>query len=298
MLGPDSILFIFNPYAIAAYASGVQVAQIGYEEYPELFTPLAAAQAGDYMVPLVPYLDERYDPDGDGARESVTVEGTWTEYGGFEDLTVRVGEQTCTVPDTWYFDHRAMWIHRENASDELAVEVSMENDYRSMFFVDLGGGVPSLAGQTDAAFEVMWDRDTERSSLLIPTDPERMILETRMNLLSTYSASRPYRLEESGLPAPLSDWYETDPATYFTLTTARELHAQRVFREPELPMGGDVVIPAGEALRIARTDGKEHVDLERADGSLVRVVLDVSDVPHRIAGEEESSWFEQLYYAG
>ena len=43
---PDGISFWFEPYLLAAYASGMQTVHIRFEEAPELFKPICTAQGG------------------------------------------------------------------------------------------------------------------------------------------------------------------------------------------------------------------------------------------------------------
>ena len=298
VLGPKSILFIFNPYAIAAYASGIQIAEIGFNDYPELFTGAFGEQEGNYICHLSDSLDERFDLDGDGEFESISVSGTFAEYGGYEDLTVRVGSAACTLSGVWYYDDRPYLIHMGDGRNYLFTELAMENDYRCFYLFDLNGRSPEWIDQTDTCFVRRWDEENEVTKTVLPSDPDRMVLDTRQDLLSTYSAHRAYRTDENGRIVPLSQWFETGSGYGPALVTARDLPARKVYADPDRPAGEEILVNAGEKLRIARTNGKDLVDLKRGDGSLVRVAVDTSDWPHRIAGEDEAAWFEQLYYAG
>lgn len=57
-------------------------------------------------------------------------------------------------------------------------------------------------------------------------------------------------------------------------------------------------LPAGTSLTPYQTDGKTFVDLKTEDGSVVRLNIDVSNLPITVNGIPEDECFEELLYAG
>ena len=125
-----------------------------------------------------------------------------------------------------------------------------------------------------------------------------------MQLLSTHTGQRVNRVGASGMPQPVgTSWYTANAYAPVTLKVVRDFPVTLIDEASlELPAeemtGTEGYIRAGESVTIWRSDGRSMLDLQREDGSAARVYIDTNDWPHTINGEDENSYFEQLFYAG
>ena len=109
-------------------------------------------------------------------------------------------------------------------------------------------------------------------------DPSKFALGTRMQLMSTYSGRRFYKVGEDGMPAPLTDLYEIDAD--ITLTTLVPVKAEVVDLSKEEATGEEKEIPAGTKLNFWRTNGTDTVDMRTDDmevGEAFRFKVETSD---------------------
>lgn len=310
VMQPDGIAIMFNPYEIAPYASGAQHVEIGFSEYPDLFTQKYHAQQGAYAYQLDTWLDNKIDLNGDNEYEDFTI--TWEyedyesyggdmEYAGKVSIGVQKGQASCKLDDVWFYDMSPVLMHTADGRNYLYVDLSSENDYHMIQIFDLNQASPFWVGSVDAGFSGHWSDAINAYCTEIPMDPQSFPLQTRMQVLSTYDGERIYSLDEKGMAVTQDPFYLAHSSFPMTLKVSRELPV--AFVEATGPQDAGAVtgtgtVPVGEELTIWRTDSKTIADLKRADGSIVRVKYDHVGWPRTIAGEDENLFFEMLYYAG
>ena len=298
------IYVIFNPYAIAPYAAGAQQIHIGFEEYPALFTGEFHKQEGAFVYQICPWLDDTVDPDGDGERQTFAIENGYDEYSNMNSLTVQLGEKSATIGNLYYYDPLYFLFHLEDGRNYLYADLTSENDSHAIETFDLNHASPVWVGETYAGFGMLWDMERDIGMDQVPTDPDYFVLNTRMQLLSTHTGQRVNRVGASGMPQPVgTSWYTANAYAPVTLKVVRDFPVTLIDEASlELPAeemtGTEGYIRAGESVTIWRSDGRSMLDLQREDGSAARVYIDTNDWPHTINGEDENSYFEQLFYAG
>lgn len=302
VMGADKLSVYFNPYDIGSYAEGVFVADLPFADYPDLFTDKCQAQQGGYGMMFQTWTDESIDLDSDGIPSDLRVGLDYGNnagadgYNWYESLSVYVDNNSCNAGDLEFYEAQPYLMKTADGRYYLYVVTSMENDYRQTSVFGFVGNSPYLAGTVSGSFGSRWDVDTEETICFMPSDPDHFVMEKRGDLLSTYTISRSYRVGEDGMPQPLEDFYTC--YAYNPLRTVMALPAQPLNADTLEPEGDPIAIPAGEELKIRRTDGVSAVDMEREDGSMVRVTLDGSKWPRTIDGVDEGEYFEQEYYAG
>ena len=293
---PQGVTFIFNPYAIASYAEGIQTVTLPYDEYESLYTGRIGTAAGNYTCQLFSWLDEQYDVDGDGFADKISVSMNYSEeYMSYDSVTVMVNNEECTF-ETYGYECTPMLMHTEDGRTYLYLEILMDNDYRQFEVVDLNGGKPAYAGTIDAGFCWLWNEENDTSSRAIPQDPMHFPLASRMQMLSTYSGVRYYTLSGGSFGRPETEIFKA--VSSHELTTIKELPVHAVDTSAMTVSDEITYVPANEVVNILETDGETFVDLQRGDGSVVRVYVDISGYPRLIEGEDERDFFEMLYYAG
>lgn len=299
VMGADAILVYFNPYDIASYAEGVFVADIRFADYPDLFTGICRPVQGGYGMKMKMWTTEDIDLDGDGTYSGLMVgadSGNPDIPDWYDTLTVKVNDTACRVGNTSFYEAEPYLIRSSSGKYYLYVTVTMENDYRDTFVFGFVGNSPYLAGSAAGGFGDIYDEESSQEVIVYPTDPDHILMSERGNLLSTYTISRYYRVGEDGMPEPAEEFYTCNVS--YSLKTVIPLPAQPLNAVTMEPEGEKIAVPAGEELKIKRTDGEKTVDLERSDGSMVRVTLDGTRWPRTIDGVDEGEYFEQLYYAG
>ena len=113
--------------------------------------------------------------------------------------------------------------------------------------------------------------------------------------MSTYSATRRYKVGDDGMPVPLTEDYEID--SDLVLTALTDLPADTVDPATGAVVKKSAVMPKGTKCRLYRTNGKDTVDLITEDGTVYR--FNVTDVwPQKVNGLRIDQAFDGTMYAG
>ena len=290
VIDQDGVTFLFAPSDIAPYAMGTLEAKIYFDREPSLFTGNYGPSKEGYVKPLSPYTEMTVDLDGDGSDEKLSVTGTYEEGNeiyAYSGIQVSVGDQVCTT-ELYCFSMQPSFVHTEDGRNYVYVVTATDNDYPELTVFAIKDNVPSLVGKMEgtglaSAFHPAYvdgeysleQSINERYPLI---DPSKFALGTRMQLMSTYSGRRFYKVGEDGMPAPLTDLYEIDAD--ITLTTLVPVKAEVVDLSKEEATGEEKEIPVGTKLNFWRTNGTDTVDFRTDDmetGEAFRVKVDTSD---------------------
>ena len=290
VIDQDGVTFLFAPSDIAPYAMGTLEARIYFDREPSLFTGNYGPSKEGYVKPLSPYTEMTVDLDGDGSDEKLSVTGTYEEGNeiyAYSGIQISVGDQVCTA-EQYCFSMQPWFVHTEDGRNYVYVVTGTDNDYPELTVFAIKDNVPSLVGKMEgtglaSAFHPAYvdgeysleQSINERYPLI---DPSKFALGTRMQLMSTYSGRRFYKVGEDGMPAPLTDLYEIDAD--ITLTTLVPVKAEVVDLSKEESTGEEKEIPVGTKLNFWRTNGTDTVDFRTDDmetGEAFRVKVDTSD---------------------
>ena len=290
VIDQDGVTFLFAPSDIAPYAMGTLEAKIYFDREPSLFTGNYGPSKEGYVKPLSPYTEMTVDLDGDGSDEKLSVTGTYEEGNeiyAYSGIQVSVGDQVCTA-EQYCFSMQPSFVHTEDGRNYVYVVTATDNDYPELTVFAIKDNVPSLVGKMEgtglaSAFHPAYvdgeysleQSINERYPLI---DPSKFALGTRMQLMSTYSGRRFYKVGEDGMPAPLTDLYEIDAD--ITLTTLVPVKAEVVDLSKEEATGEEKEIPAGTKLNFWRTNGTDTVDMRTDDmevGEAFRFKVETSD---------------------
>ena len=290
VIDQDGVTFLFAPSDIAPYAMGTLEAKIYFDREPSLFTGNYGPSKEGYVKPLSPYTEMTVDLDGDGSDEKLSVTGTYEEGNeiyAYSGIQVSVGDQVCTA-EQYCFSMQPSFVHTEDGRNYVYVVTGTDNDYPELSVFAIKDNVPSFVGKMDgtgfaSAFypayvdgEYSLEQSVNERYPLI--DPSKFALGTRMQLMSTYSGRRFYKVGEDGMPAPLTDLYEIDAD--ITLTTLVPVKAEVVDLSKEEATGEEKEIPVGTKLNFWRTNGTDTVDFRTDDmesGEAFRFKVETSD---------------------
>ena len=290
VIDQDGVTFLFAPSDIAPYAMGTLEAKIYFDREPSLFTGNYGPSKEGYVKPLSPYTEMTVDLDGDGSDEKLSVTGTYEEGNeiyAYSGIQVCVGDQVCTT-ELYCFSMQPSFVHTEDGRNYVYVVTGTDNDYPELSVFAIKDNVPTFVGKMDgtgfaSAFypayvdgEYSLEQSVNERYPMI--DPSKFALGTRMQLMSTYSGRRFYKVGEDGMPAPLTDLYEIDAD--ITLTTLVPVKAEVVDLLTEEPTGEEKEIPVGTKLNFWRTNGTDTVDFRTDDmetGEAFRVKVETGD---------------------
>ena len=222
---------------------------------------------------------------------TVAVYADADEYGDIESLTVALDGQELST-ETWAYSVTPVLIERGTKAT-LMIQLTSDNDWRLMNFYDVGGASPSLLAEFgNMGFAV----DYNDFSVIYPEDPDKILLSTRVDLMSTYSAQRYYHLDEEGMP--VSDelytivTYGDNPLTVREAVTVKAVDAAG-------NETGDKVLNVGDTITLEKTDGKSFVDVKVSDGSMARIYVDTSQGwPQTVNGSDVQALFDGMRFAG
>ena len=290
VIDQDGVTFLFAPSDIAPYAMGTLEARIYFDREPSLFTGNYGPSKEGYVKPLSPYTEMTVDLDGDGTDEKLSVTGTYEEGNeiyAYSGIQVCVGDQVCTT-ELYCFSMQPSFVHIEDGRNYVYVVTGTDNDYPELSVFAIKDNVPSFVGKMDgtgyasafysAYVDGKYSLEQSVNERYPMIDPSKFALGTRMQLMSTYSGRRFYKVGEDGMPAPLTDLYEIDAD--ITLTTLVPVKAEVVDILTEEPTGEEKEIPVGTKLNFWRTNGTDTVDFRTDDmktGEAFRVKVETGD---------------------
>ena len=311
VIDQDGVTFLFAPSDIAPYAMGTLEARIYFDREPSLFTGNYGSSKEGYVKPLSPYTEMTVDLDGDGSDEKLSVTGTYEEGNeiyAYSGIQVCVGDQVCTT-ELYCFSMQPSFVHTEDGRNYVYVVTGTDNDYPELSVFAIKDNVPSFVGKMDgtgfaSAFypayvdgEYSLEQSVNERYPMI--DPSKFALGTRMQLMSTYSGRRFYKVGEDGMPAPLTDLYEIDAD--ITLTTLVPVKAEVVDLSKEEATGEEKEIPVGTKLNFWRTNGTDTVDFRTDDmesGEAFRVKVETGDDGQTVNGIKLQEAFAGTVFGG
>ena len=311
VIDQDGVTFLFAPSDIAPYAMGTLEARIYFDREPSLFTGNYGSSKEGYVKPLSPYTEMTVDLDGDGSDEKLSVTGTYEEGNeiyAYSGIQVCVGDQVCTT-ELYCFSMQPSFVHIEDGRNYVYVVTGTDNDYPELSVFAIKDNVPSFVGKMDgtgfaSAFypayvdgEYSLEQSVNERYPMI--DPSKFALGTRMQLMSTYSGRRFYKVGEDGMPAPLTDLYEIDAD--ITLTTLVPVKAEVVDLSKEEATGEEKEIPVGTKLNFWRTNGTDTVDFRTDDmesGEAFRVKVETGDDGQTVNGIKLQEAFDGTVFGG
>ena len=296
----EGVTVWFNPYEISYYAAGMPSGSVSFAGHPEVFSDYYAETAQTYVYAIEGLDVSDIDFDGDGEADELSVWASMDEYGTYEALKVSM-KGVETSKDIWAYSYDPYILHTTDGKNYLYVICGSDNDYRMLEVFDLNGSSAVYVGEVNncGLRAQLLDASSYLYGEELLTDPENFYLESRMEVLSTYSASRKYHVGADGMPVADEDFYQVDASTYEwreALTAKKDVPCVQVAEDGSVT-ADNAVIPAGTKLTLYRTDGSSLVDLKAGD-TLYRIEVDHSEWPYTINGVEEEEYFDGIMYAG
>ena len=320
----------FNPYNIAAYSQGIQIVTVPFNEAQQMFEEKYLNVPDNFIQQINGNVPVVADINGDGINETVLVisesAGEDEDYYTAQKIwTVCFGDKETVVNDYCYSGEFYL-VCSEGRYYVYIIEVA-DNDYSMLTVVDLQSGENNrdkIFNASCGGGEGVYDGTEDSYSSLVSwsalTDPEDMLLSSRLAVLGTMGGERHYKTGADGWPEAVEDYYLT--STEFAMTAKTDIDCITVDGDGEKT--GNASIIEGRYYQTVRTDGESWVDIQeldadevteydngytvfimtesisqlRADRPIYRLDYIHDEWPGYVQGIIEEDVFEGLMYAG
>ena len=286
----------FEEYMIAPYAAGEIEVAVPFKDHEEMFDgSYVGSQSDGWAKKITPWETVTYRTDDADTSVSFTYEGSGNEGDDYtQNLTIEREQngKTDTFKEEVYGKIGDTWLlMTDDGRSYLYMELSSENDWRTLEVFDLNGSEVKDAGSSN---------DSTSGSPI--QTPDAFYLTRRIDALGTYSAYRKFHVGDDGMPVPEEDVY-----TKVLISDSKDDETALV-SERDLPVTlfdadgsqTETVLPAGTKYYVRSTDLETFVDMELSDGRKCRLQVKPSDKGwgFEIDGVDEDKCFETIPYAG
>ena len=295
-LDPQGVSFYLDAADVSSWGQGLLTVLVPFDgEGTGLVDEGYAAVPTQYAIPFGTSVPLSFD-FGTGTVQELRVVPTWSdETGACERLTFYLDEESTEV-SLHSYETTPVLVHMGEGEDYLYLEGVSENDYPFLEIYALSGDRPPVLLH-DTIWGTGLHRDlwTEPFPTTLLTDPDAFLLDTRMDLLSTYNAYRSYSIAADGSLVPAEQWYTIDADITLTSLVALQadvLGADRSVTETE------VLLPAGTQCTLLRTDGSSWVEVQLDDGRECRLEVSNEQWPQLVDGKPADQCFDGMLFAG
>lgn len=270
----DGIKIYFNPYELASYADGEQQITVTFAENAELFEDRYTKTPANYVTPIDTTYPVSLDLNQDGQLETLQIVEKSDEY-DMLSWEVQLGDQTWKDENDYGFNVDPYLVCNENHYYVYLFE-GKENDYAYLQVVDLQTmkAVDTENENANLRPHSVWQNECAVKYAL--TNPNAMVLETRMQAMSTYSGVKTYYVGENGWPYTEDGLYEAD--CRYALTPKQDIKCQ-IVDQNGVVLEEDAKMPKDQLFQIVRTDGQNVIDFIEASNDNVT-----------LEGEGEYQW--------
>lgn len=295
-LGYDGITFYFSPCDMASDIDTLLTASIGFMEMPELFVEKYTMVPEEYAVSFDMTETLEFNLDEDAELEQLQVCFEADEWGSITSVMITLDGKEY-LDEEYYAYQGQPYLLRANGRYYLYLDGTAENDYRVMRVYELN--------QNEIfPIETLWSAGVHSLYLSdgtfiteLPTNPNRFVLDSRMDALSTAAAGRVYHVGADGLPEAETEYYTLNHE--IVLTSKLPLTVDVVNPETGEILESAAELPAGTRLMLYQTDNQTYADMRLEDGRVCRFAVDLSNGwPQLVNGMDAEACFEGMIFAG
>ena len=255
---------------------------IDYIKYKEFFKPDVLTLPDDYAFKIIP--DREMTVNIGGIERVVEVDEDIDEYGVLQEVELKIDRAKREYKDDSYsYGITNAYIFKKGNSAYLYLELTYDNDYRSIKVIDLNKN-----GEQSDISECFADT--------APLNPNKFYLGERVATISTVNVERKYTLGEEGSPEALENYYTI--VTPVSLVAKIELSGERL-----KGINGDydssITIPVGILLTPVGSDNETFTDYSTSSGDIIRIPMQKSsDGEITINGRDVRDVFDGTFFAG
>ena len=254
---------------------------IDYIKYKEFFKPDVLDLPDDYAFKIIP--DREMTVNIGGIERVVEVDEDIDEYGVLQEVELKIdGAKREYKDDSYSYGITDAYIFKNGNSVYLYLELTYDNDYRSIKVIDLNNDEQSDIRECFA--------DTA------PLNPNKFYLGERVATISTVNVERKYTLGEGGSPEALENYYTI--VTPVSLVAKIELSGERL-KGINGSYDSSITIPVGILLTPVGSDNETFTDYSTSSGDIIRIPMQKSsDGDITINGRDVRDVFDGTFFAG
>ena len=322
----SGLTIYFEPYEIASYAEGLLTVRFSFAENSELINDKYENVPKDYITPVTTWTESYADINADGEEEPILLVATAPDVdNGYDNWEWRVGDKQITGV-TEAYDNESYLVKKDDKYYAYMFN-SVENDYHMLVIFDIatgksfgddfGFGNYHIHGKDND-----YDEEFFRSTVEAFINPDSVNLDSRLDVLGTYTGTKNYYISEEGTPVSEEDFYFV-PNMQFMISPVHDVNCKIVDKEGNI-IEENAVLPKDSMLRIVRTDGEKTADLQAGDynivdedagteeypywrtedpvdldkGTIYRIEYEIEDYETLLEGESVFDVFKGIMFAG
>ena len=254
------VTLYFNPYDLGPYASGSQQVVFPFSEYADLFDEKYLSVPEQFVTQLSEYEQFCLDVNGDGKNEDIGLSSKYLEDDCLSVLISVDGKETDS--DSWSYRIDTYLIKVQNKVYLYLFE-HHENDYVTLKVYDFAkedfveNDNANLYIPEKSNFEERDNISFCESTSPVFSNPGKVRMASRLEMLSTYQGTKEYHVNESGMLVTDDDYYDVEVS--FLIKTLEDIPCQIVSAE-EMNTSESGTIPAGTFVKIiSATEDKVFV---------------------------------------
>ncbi len=314
IINPNGIEIIFNPYSIASYADGLLSVGILFDEEPDLFNEKYIERPDEYGVSIDSNMEYADDFDDDGNPDSLFVAADMSEDDNIEKVIINLNGNIIKK-NVYCYSFSANVIHAYEGFSCLVLDCLSDNDYHSTYVYKIKGNKVSQMQKnmnckthidiSDYEGDLNEKLKDEYIHAFTPmTNPDEIVLDSKLDILSTATGYRTYSLNGAGRLEPEEDWYMIryyDEESGIVLTANKDLKG--TVTSDDLDKDGEsVTLKKGTKVKLYATDAESKVVVYEESNEENKYMLDieceVNAYASKVAGEKTEDAFDGVMFAG
>ena len=298
-IGYESLIFYFEPYALASYAEGSQVVSIPFKGNEGLINGKYFDVPDHYGVEFAGGTAYE-DTNGDGIPEaiSVTVSAN-NEEGVIQQIGINIAGRTFMEEEEEFLGYSYLpTLVRVGQKLYLYVELSSDNDYKFFRIYNVTGGQFSQCDENWYSFAREWSGNYEMQSRTTLSDPTLVKMWMNTDVLGTGKAYSWFYVGDDGRLVNFNEGYFLEHYGEEALTLKQDLAVIAVEPNNKYGKGTEVTLKAGTRVTGYYTDNETYVEIKDPDGDNYWVGGQFAEWPLTVGGIPMDDLFDGIMYAG
>jgi len=291
-LGYQGISFYFAPYELAPGEYGPITVGLRYDDYPQLFSLYHTHQPYSYVVPLIEGECLNYDLDRDGVSDQISLKPHEMK-GRINGLDISVASNTFTI-NTVIESYDAYVIYAGLGRNYLFINAFNGTGYGYISVYRLERSGASLVGMIyDTSLQAA-GFTAECPGIPLLTQPENILLGSKIELLGTLTGVKNYSIGAGGMPESQEEYYRVYANTTLTAKTAFATAGI----DPATGRGLNTAakVEPGTRLYYLRSDGRSFVDMMTEQGVCCRMYVSGKGAAQTVNGMPVADCFDGVIY--
>ena len=289
----QGLSFYFAPYELAPYEEGSFTVSLRFDDHPDFFSLYYTPSPYSFSIPLIGGECLNYDMDGNGKADGISVKGIYDKAGEYiSTLSINVNGKISTA-NVNILDYEAYVVYTGPGKNFLIIN-AFNNGYGYISAYRLEKSGASLVG-------MLYDTSLQAAGYSgkyfgkpVLSCPSLFPLGTKIELLSTMTGLKTYKIGETGLPETTDEFYDLSaPAS---LTAVGEFSTATLDRDTGMGNFSTVKIVPGTVLYFWRSDGAGLVDMYTENGDLCRFYVSGKKPVQNVNGMPADTCFEGMVY--